>query len=328
MPAVVVWQEDEIGEAVARRATRRRAARRWLQHDAADGDGELRGVPRRAVRPTIPTSTSTRPSPVLMLYTAAFARPAERCAAARTPRCSTQDLVIGDAAGDHQRLRVPELGPLFHIATFMTTLATFHFGGTNVFTRRVDAEELCRLIDAERCTGAFLMRPDDRPDARGQRRRQLRPKRLRTFAGKPEWNDDDHGRHQPWARQAGGLRPDRGDGHAHAQRVGRRRQGTSGRPSPMVQVRIVDPDGNEVPPGETGEIVARGPDRDDRLHEPPERRTPSARPAAGTTPTISAGASPTARSRFVGPQDPAHQVGGGEHLSGRGRGVPPASTRR
>ncbi|HVM41556.1 MAG TPA: AMP-binding protein, partial [Acidimicrobiia bacterium] len=34
--------------------------------------------------------------------------------------------------------------------------------------------------------------------------------------------------------------------------------GTAGRPSPVVQVRIVDPDGNEVPPGETGEIVARG----------------------------------------------------------------------
>jgi acyl-CoA synthetase (AMP-forming)/AMP-acid ligase II len=35
--------------------------------------------------------------------------------------------------------------------------------------------------------------------------------------------------------------------------------GTSGRTSPAAQVRIVDPDGNEVPPGETGEIVARGP---------------------------------------------------------------------
>ena len=37
-------------------------------------------------------------------------------------------------------------GPLFHVATFMTTLATFLSGGSNVFTPRVDAEELCRLI--------------------------------------------------------------------------------------------------------------------------------------------------------------------------------------
>jgi long-chain acyl-CoA synthetase len=35
--------------------------------------------------------------------------------------------------------------------------------------------------------------------------------------------------------------------------------GTSGRTSPMALVRIVDPDGNEVPPGDVGEIVARGP---------------------------------------------------------------------
>ena len=35
-------------------------------------------------------------------------------------------------------------------------------------------------------------------------------------------------------------------------------EGNSGRPTPMTQVRIVDPDGAEVPTGETGEIVARG----------------------------------------------------------------------
>ena len=34
--------------------------------------------------------------------------------------------------------------------------------------------------------------------------------------------------------------------------------GTHGRPSPVVQVRIVDPDDRELPDGETGEIVARG----------------------------------------------------------------------
>ena len=50
-------------------------------------------------------------------------------------------------------------GPLFHVATFMTTLATVLMGGTNVFTPRVDAEELCRLIATERCTGAFIMPP-------------------------------------------------------------------------------------------------------------------------------------------------------------------------
>jgi long-chain acyl-CoA synthetase len=35
--------------------------------------------------------------------------------------------------------------------------------------------------------------------------------------------------------------------------------GTSGRPAPMALVRVVDPEGVDVPPGEVGEIVARGP---------------------------------------------------------------------
>jgi long-chain acyl-CoA synthetase len=35
--------------------------------------------------------------------------------------------------------------------------------------------------------------------------------------------------------------------------------GTHGRPSPLAQVRIVDEDDRELPPGEVGEIVARGP---------------------------------------------------------------------
>src|SRR5687767_10435108 len=34
----------------------------------------------------------------------------------------------------------------------------------------------------------------------------------------------------------------------------------------MVQVRVVDPDGNELPPGEVGEIVARGPTVMARYH--------------------------------------------------------------
>ena len=46
--------------------------------------------------------------------------------------------------------------------------------------------------------------------------------------------------------------------------------GTSGRPSPLVQVRIVDPDGDEVPAGETGEIVARGPIVTSGYHDRPE----------------------------------------------------------
>ena len=71
--------------------------------------------------------------------------------------------------------------------------------------------------------------------------------------------------------------------------------GSSGRPTPLVQVRIVDPEGRELPPGETGEIVARGPTVMSGYHDAPrgERRAPGRRLAPHRT--TSAGASPTAR---------------------------------
>ena len=41
----------------------------------------------------------------------------------------------------------------------MFCLATLQIGGTNVFTPAFDAEEVCRLVDAERVTQAFLFGP-------------------------------------------------------------------------------------------------------------------------------------------------------------------------
>ena len=40
---------------------------------------------------------------------------------------------------------------------------------------------------------------------------------------------------------------------------GERRPGTVGRPLPGVEVRIVGPEGRDVPPGETGQLLVRGP---------------------------------------------------------------------
>ena len=92
-------------------------------------------------------------------------------------------------------------GPLFHIATFFSTLATFVHGGTNVFTPRVDAEELCRLIETERCTGAFLARPDDRADPRSSTPTVATTfESLRAYAGAPDWNEMVTVDTTPWAR--------------------------------------------------------------------------------------------------------------------------------
>jgi long-chain acyl-CoA synthetase len=141
----------------------------------------------------------------------------------------------------------------------MTTLATFHMAGANVFTRRVDAEELCRLIADEKCTGAFVIGPTIAQILEVNKDGRYDLSSLRTFGGAPEWNamvtiDDS-----PWGRRPAGYGQTEVMGMLTFNAVGGDATGAHGRPSPAAQVRIVDPDGNEVAPAETGEIVGRGP---------------------------------------------------------------------
>ena len=74
----------------------------------------------------------------------------------------------------------------------------------------------------------------------------------------------------PWGRHPAGYGQTEVTGMLTFNALGIGTAGTSGRPSPLVQVRIVDPDGTEVPAGETGEIVARGPIVTSGYHGRPE----------------------------------------------------------
>lgn len=255
-PKVVIWQETEIGEAVRKARELAQTSALWLRHDAG-GEGSYEafletGTPEDPELPVDPAS------PVLMMYTAAFTGRPNGALLSHTA-ILVQDLIMGmlqEIGSDYVYLNS---GPLFHVATFMTTMATFHFGGTNVFTRRVDAEELCRLIEAERCTGAFIIGPTIDQIIEVNRDGRYDLKSLRTFPGKPEWNEMITVDTSPWARRPAGYGQTEVMGMLTFNALGGDQQGSSGRPSPMVQVRIVDPEGNEVPPGETGEIVVRGP---------------------------------------------------------------------
>ena len=202
----------------------------------------------------------------------------------------------------------------------MQTFATFVAGGTNVFTPRVDAEELCRLIDAERCTGAFLVGPTIKQMLEVNRDRRYDLKSLRVRRPPPEWNEMITLDTEPDGAQPRRLRPDRGDGHAHVQRARRRdASGSHGRTAPGVQVRIVDPDDVEVPDGEIGEIVARGPTVMNGYWNRPEETARRLR--GGWHHTNDLGRREADGSlTFIGPEDPDDQVGGREHLPGRGRG--------
>jgi acyl-CoA synthetase (AMP-forming)/AMP-acid ligase II len=253
---VVIWQEEEVGDAGRWAREMAASSGRWLQHDA-DGNESYEAflASGAADDPDIPVDAS---DPVLMLYTAAFSGRPNGALLSHTA-ITTQDMVMGmlqEITSDYVYLNS---GPLFHIATLMTTLATFHFGGTNVFTRRVDAEELCRIIATERCTGAFILPPtmDEMIDVNRGAKYDL--KSLRTYAGKPAWTEMITVDTSAWSRRPGGYGQTEVMGMLTLNSWGGRGEGTHGRQSPMVQLRIVDPEGEEVADGETGEIVARGP---------------------------------------------------------------------
>jgi acyl-CoA synthetase (AMP-forming)/AMP-acid ligase II len=195
--------------------------------------------------------------PVIALYTAAFG-------GAPNGALLSHDAVLSQALMMAMAQRIGEetiylnSGPMFHMATLMTTFATFHLGGTNVMTRRVDAVELCRLIEAERCNYGFVMGPTATEIMEVNKDGRFDLSSLRTFGGSPAWNamicvDDS-----PWGVHPAGYGQTEATGMLTFNALGIGASGTSGRPSPWVQVRIVDPAGHDVPDGETGEIVARG----------------------------------------------------------------------
>jgi long-chain acyl-CoA synthetase len=151
-------------------------------------------------------------------------------------------------------------GPLFHVGTMMFTLATFQLGGKIVFTPAYEPKEVCRLIEAEKCTQAFLFGPmiDGLVEANKDGTYDL--KSLHFVAHSPEWDAMITVDDSPWcASKMGGYGQTEVGGMLTFLGLGMGGAGYAGRPSPLVHVRILNPDGSEAAPGEAGEICARGP---------------------------------------------------------------------
>jgi long-chain acyl-CoA synthetase len=256
-PKVVVWQDEEIGAAVAeaRAAAAASTSARWIQHDGDAGEYEAflaAGSPVEE-RPVDPGSG------VLAMYTAAFGGTPHAAVLSHTALL-LQDLVIGRAQDITDQSVFLNSGPLFHVATFVTTSATYHHGGTNVFLRRVDAEEVCATVAAHRCTHAFLMPPTIEAirEVNADGRYDLSslweapdPERYRSGMVSPIGS--------PWFERPGGYGQTEVVGLTTFRCFGGPSVGPAGRPSPVSSVAIVDDDGNELGPGEVGELVVKGP---------------------------------------------------------------------
>ncbi|MEV4064103.1 AMP-binding protein [Nonomuraea dietziae] len=239
-PRVVVWERFEAAAPLATDA--------WVDdHAALVEEGHPSDLP--------PVDDG---APVLALYTAAFeGRPnAAMLSSAALLAHSMSLLVVRQMEPDFTFLNN---GPLFHVGTMMFCLATLQIGGTNVFTPSFDAEEVCRLVDAEKVTQAFLFGQMIDAVAAANAERKYDLSSLRFVSHSAEWDEMTTPDDSPWCRsKMGGYGQTEVGGMLTFLGLAPGAAGFAGRPSPLVQVRILAPDGSEVAQGEVGEICARG----------------------------------------------------------------------
>jgi acyl-CoA synthetase (AMP-forming)/AMP-acid ligase II len=256
-PAVVFWQEEEVGATIRTARDAAGTSARWIRHDgAATSTDEETFEEFVGSLPSLADGPVDAGAAVLMIYTGAFSgRPHGALLSHRAL------LTVGLANALVRGVRPDDVflnsGPLFHLGTWMCTLATYLQGATNVFVARVDAELLLRTIADNRCTGAFLMPTTitDLVDLNTAARLDLRS--LRWSPSTPAWDAMVSVDDSPWAQRPGGTGQTEVGGLVTFTALGG--EGLHGRPFPPVQLRVVDPEDLDVPAGEVGEMAVRGP---------------------------------------------------------------------
>jgi acyl-CoA synthetase (AMP-forming)/AMP-acid ligase II len=255
-PKVIVWQEEEIGAAVAhaRGAASNNAV--WLQCDG-EGAGSYEHAVLSADDRDVDVAVSVE-APLLVIYTAAII---DRPNGSMLTHRNLLSMGMASAritGADHASVFLNS-GPLFHIGNFQfEAIPVFLHGGTNIFIRRVDAAEILQIVADERATSAFLMPPTIMAIKELNREAQRNISCLRSGPFAPVWGDALPPDTTLWGTEPGGFGQTEVTGLAVLNAYGGRGMGNSGRPSPLVQVRVVDAEGRECAVGVPGEIAIRG----------------------------------------------------------------------
>lgn len=253
-PRIVFWQQSEIGE--AQRAIRDGAdrGRIWCQHDGEDGDCFDALLAAGADEDM--DADHDPGVPLLGIYTAAFDG---RAGAALLSHNALilQALLSAQGQAIDERSRYLVSGPMFHIGVLMGAFGAYLRGAVQIFVPRIEADAIMRTIDQHRVTHAFLPPPiakqmieraSETPYDLSSLFENGDPANWRTTIVMPP--------HAPAALHPGGYGQTEVSGYLSQLWLG---GSGAGRPNPLTQVRIVDASGNDVDPGQTGEIVVRGP---------------------------------------------------------------------
>lgn len=256
-PQLVLWQDAELGDIVQTCRAADAGDRVWLQQD---GDGAECYEAVVGQFPDLDDDARVSPEePLLAIYSSAFdGKP--RAVLQTQSAVMFQGLSTARVQDIWSSSVMLNSGPLFHLGNLNGMIATFMMGGANVFMRRMDAETALQLIERHRVTHAFLPGP-----TLGQIRtiNESGKYDISSIFSRPDASDWTSPSamctpaHAPIAQRPGGYGQTEVMGHVSMRAYGG--EGGCGRPNPMVQVMLVDGEGDEVADGEVGEILVRGP---------------------------------------------------------------------
>lgn len=266
-PSLVFAQREEIGDWIEGARAVCDGGCRWIFHDEEGPDSyEAFLASGSDVEVERPVASD---APVLMIYTAAFqGRPNGALMG------SASLLLSGLSTNYVERLTHDDVflvsGPLFHIGCWRYVIGLFLLGGTNVFIRRVDAGAICRLIEAERCTHAYLFASTQEQMVEIARRAGHDLSSMRWVSGNEAWNALVSLDTNAWLERPHRYGQTEAGGIIARGAYGPDPQGLHGRADPLAQLRIFHEDGRECAPGEVGEIALRGPMTMAGYHNRPE----------------------------------------------------------